>query len=78
MPRAAQVGRAACRYLRRGMVDRRFELYWRRERRARERARASLPKSWVEDPRPAMADVRETFVEGMVEMRREPVGPTRS
>jgi len=25
-----------------------------------------------------MADVRETFVEGMVEMRREPAGPSRS
>ena len=40
--------------------------------------RASLPRSWVDDPRPAMADVRETFVEGMVEMRREPAGPSRS
>lgn len=53
------------------MVDRRLELYWHRERRARERARASLPKSWLDDPRAEMVDVRETFVEGMVDMRRE-------
>jgi hypothetical protein len=55
------------------MVDRRLETYWRRERRERERARASLPPSWVNDPRPEMVDVRETFVEGLVDLRRESV-----
>jgi hypothetical protein len=52
------------------MVDQRLLEHWRRERRARERARASLPTSWRSDPRPAMADVREAYVEGMVDMRR--------
>lgn len=52
------------------MVDTRLQMHWQRERRARERARASLPQSWLRDPRPAMADVRETFVEGIVDMRR--------
>lgn len=52
-------------------------MHWQRERRARERARASLPQSWLDDPRPAMADVRETFVEGMVDMRRAERGDGR-
>jgi hypothetical protein len=54
------------------MVDRRLQMHWQRERRARERARASLPQSWARDPRPAMADARELFVEGIVELRRRP------
>jgi len=45
-------------------------MHWQLERRARERARASLPQSWLRDPRPAMEDVREAFVEGIVDMRR--------
>jgi hypothetical protein len=52
------------------MVDKRLLIHWQRERRARERARAALPPSWRHDPRAAMADVRETYVEGIVEMRR--------
>ena len=52
------------------MVDRRLQTHWQRERRARERARASLPHSWLTDPRPAMVDVREIYVEGIVELRR--------
>ena len=52
------------------MVDRRLETHWQRERRARERARASLPHSWLNDPRPAMVDVREVYVEGIVELKR--------
>jgi hypothetical protein len=54
------------------MVDRRLQIHWQRERRARERARASLPHSWLTDPRPAMADVRELYVEGIVDMKRRP------
>jgi hypothetical protein len=54
------------------MVDKRLQIHWQRERRARERARASLPHSWLNDPRPAMADVRELYVEGIVEMKRRP------
>lgn len=52
------------------MVDRRLLHHWQREQRARQRARASLPPSWRRDPRAAMADVREAYVEGLVEMRR--------
>lgn len=51
------------------MIDRRLLSHWERERRAREHARASLPETWRRDPRQAMADVRETFVEGMARMR---------
>jgi hypothetical protein len=52
------------------MVDRRLLIHWQREQRARQRARAALPASWRRDPRDAMADVRETYVEGLVAMRR--------
>jgi hypothetical protein len=54
------------------MVDRRLLIHWQREQRARQRARASLPPSWRRDPREAMVDVREAYVEGMVAMRRVP------
>lgn len=52
------------------MVDRRLLIHWQREQRARRRARASLPPSWRRDPREAMVGVRETYVEGIVAMRR--------
>ncbi|HEU5362472.1 MAG TPA: hypothetical protein VFU56_03975 [Gaiellaceae bacterium] len=52
------------------MVDRRLLTHWQREQGARKRARASLPPSWRRDPREAMADVRESYVEGLVAMRR--------
>ncbi len=52
------------------MVDRRLLAHWKRERAARERARASLPREWREDERPRMTEVRETFVEGIVDLRR--------
>jgi hypothetical protein len=52
------------------VVDQRLLDHWRRARRARERARASLPASWQRDPRPAMVEVREAYVEGIVDMRR--------
>jgi hypothetical protein len=55
------------------MVDRRLLIHWQREQRARQRARASLPPSWQRDPREAMADVREAYVEGIVAMRRRPL-----
>ncbi|HZT92471.1 MAG TPA: hypothetical protein VFA05_10575 [Gaiellaceae bacterium] len=51
-------------------MDRRLLAHWTDERRRRSRARASLPASWRNDPRPRMADVREIFVEGIVEMQR--------
>jgi hypothetical protein len=52
------------------MVDKRLQSYWQREQEARARARAALPASWRNDPRPAMADVREVYIEGMVSLRR--------
>jgi hypothetical protein len=52
------------------VADTRLLEYWRRERRARERARASLPASWRRDPRALMVDVREMYVEEIVELRR--------
>ena len=52
------------------MVDERLLQHWKRERTARERAREGLPPSWRDDPRPEMDEVRETFVEAMVSMRR--------
>jgi hypothetical protein len=52
------------------MLDTRLLSHWQRERTAREQARAALPPSWRRDPRPAMVDVREVYVEGMVNIRR--------
>jgi hypothetical protein len=50
------------------VVDQRLLDHWRRERRARERARAAVPAAWRADPR--LLEIRETYVEGLVEMRR--------
>jgi len=52
------------------VVDERLLKHWKRERTARERARAGLPPSWRDDPRPEMDAVRETFVEAIVNMGR--------
>jgi len=37
--------------------------YWKRQRRARERARRALPDPWLTDPRPEMQEVADTYVE---------------
>jgi hypothetical protein len=52
------------------MLDQRLLMHWRREQRTRRQARASLPATWRNDPRPEMAAVREAYVEGIVSMRR--------
>lgn len=52
------------------MVDRRLQTFWERELRARARLRAGLPESWRDDPQPAMLNVREHYVEAILEMRR--------
>jgi hypothetical protein len=52
------------------MADERLLEYWRREREARDTARARLPASLRDDPRPRMRDVCETFIEAMLEMDR--------
>jgi hypothetical protein len=50
------------------MIDERLLLHWQFVRKAREQARASLPSSWREDPRPKMDEVREMYIEGMPRM----------
>lgn len=50
------------------MIDKRLLDHWQRERTARDRARAALPASWRHDLR--MAEVRETYVEAMLESKR--------
>ena len=50
------------------MIDDRLLLHWKHVRRAREQARASLPASWRDDPRPKMDEVREMYIEGMLRM----------
>ena len=57
------------------MIDRRLLEHWQRERAARTRLRRALPASWRDDPRPKMEDVRELYVEAMLEMSPR---PTRS
>jgi hypothetical protein len=52
------------------MIDTRLLAHWQRERGARERARAALPASWRNDSRPRMRDVREAYVEAMLELKR--------
>ena len=50
------------------MIDNRLLEHWRRERTVREQARASLPASWRDDSRPRMHEVRETYIEAMLQM----------
>lgn len=52
------------------MIDSRLLTHWQHERGAREQLRRSLPPSWRDDPRPKMDEVRELWVEGMLEIRR--------
>ena len=52
------------------MIDTSLLEHWQRERKARERARASLPASWRDDPRPRMRVACEIFIETMLEMNR--------
>jgi hypothetical protein len=51
-------------------IDDRLLNHWRRERAARERARAALPTSWRNDSLPGMHEVREAYVEAMLELKR--------
>jgi hypothetical protein len=55
------------------MIDRRLLEYWERERAARERLRDSLPRSWREDPRPSMDEVRELYIEAMLRLKQPPI-----
>jgi len=57
------------------VVDRRFQEHWERECAARALLRDSLPSSWRDDPRPKMSEVREVYIEAMLQMRRSPVRP---
>ena len=52
------------------MVDERLLEHWQREREARDNARARLPVSLRDDPRPRIRDACETFIEAMLEMNR--------
>jgi hypothetical protein len=52
------------------MIDNRLLEYWERERKAREDARAALPASWRDDPRPRMRETCEIFIESMLQMNR--------
>lgn len=54
------------------MIDNRLLDHWQRERTARDQARAALPPSWRDDPRPKMHDVREAYIEAMVNLKRSP------
>ena len=51
-----------------GVIDYRLLEQWQRDLAAREVARASLPASWLNDPRPKMRDVCEAYIEGMLQM----------
>jgi hypothetical protein len=55
------------------MIDRRLLQYWERERAARERLRDSLPRSWRDDPRPSMDEVRELYIEAMLRLQQPPI-----
>jgi len=52
------------------MVDRRLQDHWQRERAARTRLRRALPPSWRDDPRPKMDEVRERYIEAMLDLNR--------
>ena len=52
------------------MIDNRLLDHWHRERTARDQARAALPASWRDDPRPKMHEVREAYIEAMLELKR--------
>jgi len=52
------------------MVDRRLLDHWERQRDARDRLRRQLPPSWRDDPRPKMAEVREAYIEAMLDLKR--------
>jgi hypothetical protein len=57
------------------MIDRRLLEHWQRERAARARLRDSLPPSWRNDPRPNMDEVRELYIEAMLQLKRPSVRP---
>jgi len=50
------------------MIDDRLLEHWQRERASREQARAALPASWRDDSRRQMHEVRETYIEAMLQM----------
>lgn len=50
------------------MIDDTLLEHWQRQRASREQARASLPASWRDDPRPEMNEVCETYIEAMLQM----------
>lgn len=52
------------------MIDNRLLDHWHRERAARDQARAALPASWRDDPRPKMHEVREAYIEAMLDLKR--------
>jgi len=52
------------------MVDRSLLEHWCQERAARERIRRSLPPSYRNDPRARMDEIREGYVEAMLQMAR--------
>jgi tryptophan 2,3-dioxygenase len=54
------------------MIDNRLLDRWQRERAAREEVRAALPESWRNPSHPKLYEVRETYVEAMVEVKRSP------
>jgi hypothetical protein len=49
------------------VIDLRLLEHWLREQYAREVLRRALPSSWRNDPRPKMEDVREFYVEAMLQ-----------
>ena len=57
------------------MIDRRLLAHWERERAARAQLRESLPASWRNDPRPNMDEVRELYIEAMLQLKRPPIRP---
>jgi hypothetical protein len=52
------------------MIDYRLLEQWQRAHATRERARASLPASWRDDPRSKMREVCEVFIEAMFQMNQ--------
>ncbi len=57
------------------MIDRRLLEHWERQTAARARLRDSLPASWREDPRASMDEVRELYIEAMLQLKRPPFRP---
>ena len=51
------------------MIDTSLLAYWQGQCKAREQARAALPPSWREDPRPQMRTVCEIYIEAMLAMK---------